>query len=101
MYGCSYLSNAKKSRLPHGLNCVVTQVLIIIHHDDGRELLQHILGVLAEEDERFFSNGDITLHKSFTLSQTRLSDRLFGLNLQNHVGFEDSFGFLWKTANLL
>ena len=100
MDGRSYLSNAKKPCLPHGLSCVVTQVLIIISRDDGRELLQRILKVLTEEDRWFFNDEDRTRHKSFALSWTRLSDSLLGLGLQTHDGFRDSFGFLWKTASL-
>ena len=35
-----YLGNAKDARPPHGLRCVVAQVLVIINRDDGRELFQ-------------------------------------------------------------
>ena len=49
--GHGYLSDDKKSWLPHCLRGVITQVLIVLRCHDGRNLLQDMFRVFAKEDE--------------------------------------------------
>ena len=63
-----YLSNVEKPRLPHSFSSMVAQVLIVVGCNDGQELFQRVLRILAEEDEWFFSNEGKDLHETLTLS---------------------------------
>ena len=47
--GHDYLSNGKKSQLPHCLRGVITQVLIVLQRHDGRNLLQGMFGVFSPD----------------------------------------------------
>ena len=64
--GHDYLSNGKKSQLPHCLRGVITQVLIVLQRHDGRNLLRGMFGVFAEEDELFLLINRQSLHEAFT-----------------------------------
>ena len=75
-----YLSDGKKSRLPHYLCGVITQVLIVLRRHDGRNLLQGMLGVFAEEDGWFLLINRRSLHEAFTSLMLHRGDRLYTLS---------------------
>ena len=58
----AYLCQAKEAYLPHGLGCMVTQVLVIISLSDGRELPNGILQILTEEDGVLLGDGTMVRH---------------------------------------
>ena len=58
----TYLSQAEKTRLPHGLSCMIAQVFVIIILDDGRELPDGISRVLAEEGRALLNDETFGRH---------------------------------------
>ena len=58
----TYLSQAEKTCLPHGLSCMIAQVFIIIILDDGRELPDGISRVLAEEGRALLNDETFGRH---------------------------------------
>ena len=75
-----YLSDGKKSRLPHCFREVIAQVLIILRHYNGRELLQGIFGVFAKEDGWLLLTSKQSLHEAFASSMLHWGDRLYTLS---------------------
>ena len=63
----TYLSQTKETHLPHGLNRVVAQALIILTCEDRQKLLKGILRVFAKEDGAFFIDGALTRHQALAL----------------------------------
>ena len=62
----AYLSQIKETCLPHDLNRVVTQILVIFARDDRRKLLKGILRIFAKKDGAFFVDGALTHHQALT-----------------------------------
>ena len=74
--GYYYLSDYKKTRLPHGLCRVIAQVLIILRRNDGWELLQGMFGVFMDEDGWLVLCSGRGLHKAFANPLLHLGDCL-------------------------
>ena len=71
-----YLSNCKKTRLPHGLHGVISQILVILSRNDRRNLLQGMFTVFTEEDGRLLLDGRRSLHEAFACPMLYRGDRL-------------------------
>ena len=77
--GHGYLSDGKKSQLPHYLREVIAQILIVLRRHDGRNLLQGMFEVFAKEDEWFLLISRWSLHEAFTGPMLHWGDRLYTL----------------------
>ena len=96
-----YLSNVEKPCLPHSFSSMVAQVLIVVGCNDGQELFQRILRILAEEDEWFFSNEGKDLYETLTLSQPKCCGRLLNFSFQPHNGLGNELGLIGETVGFL
>ena len=67
----AHLHYAEEACLPHGLDCMVAQVLIIIRIDDGRELPNSVLRILAKEDGALLRDGTMARHQTLPFLRTR------------------------------
>ena len=94
-----YLSNCKKTRLPHGLCGVVSQILVILSRNDRRDLLQGMFRVFIEGDGRLLLDGGRSLHEAFAYPMLYRGDH-FALSHQSYDGLERNFGLLSLMISL-
>ena len=96
----SYLGNAEKARLPHGLRRMVAQVLIVLTPNDRRDLPQGILWVLTEQDERFLLTARRGDHQTFASPRFGRGHHLLTLRHKAYDGLRRNFLFLGCTVDL-
>ena len=82
----SYLGNAEKTRLPHGLRLVVSKVFIVLTADDRRKLSQSILWVFPKQDGRLLLTARWRNRETFSTPMLGQGHRLVALRHQTNDG---------------